>query len=504
MSEAPTRNDRLPPPVIVWLRRDLRIDDNPALVAAAESGGPVIPVYIHDEDTAGRWAVGGAGRWWLGRSLAALAGVLAERGASLVLRRGVAAAVIADLVAETGARAVVWNRCHEPFAVARDAAIAEALAARGIAVRAFDAALLHDPGRVATRSGGPFQSFAQFWRECQSLPPPGPPLAAPARFTGPERLVLSEELVALGLAPSRPDWAEGLASAWSPGSVSAVARLEEFIDRRLAAYHLTRNDPDRGGTSRLSPHLGVGEISPRQVVHAIHTRGEGLPAEPFLRELYWREFSYHLLHHRPDMPDVPLRPEFADFPWAEDSEESESLARWTAGRTGYPIVDAGMRALWHTGWMHNRARLIVASFLVKDLLLPWQLGEAWFWESLVDADLAVNAVNWQWVAGCGVDAAPYFRIFNPVLQGEKFDPRGRYVRRWLPELEHMPDMFIHRPWEAPPAVLAKAGVVLDRDYPRPIVDHALARRRALSAYQQALRQTPPHPTLSPEEGERAF
>lgn len=485
MSKTAANDDRRSSPTVVWLRQDLRIHDNPALLEAAAAGGPVIPLYVHDDRTPGRWAIGGAAKWWLARSLEDLGARLAALGSPLVLRQGVAERVVAEVVAETGAGAVFWNRCYEPFAIARDAAITAALTERGVVARSFNAALLHEPWEIATQGGGPFHVFGHFLKHCQLLPPPGAPLPAPDCLVAPLSPTRGESLAALNLEPSEPGKADHLASAWTPGSDAASARLDTFIDRKLATYHQGRNDPDRDGTSRLSPHLRFGEIGPRQIVHALDTRGQAINSEAFVRELYWREFSYHLLYHRPHLPDEPLRPEFAAFPWANDPA---ALAAWSTGRTGFPIIDAGMTELARTGWMHNRVRMVVASFLVKDLLLPWQAGEAFFWDMLVDADLAANAANWQWVAGCGTDAAPYFRIFNPVLQGEKFDPRGRYVRRWLPELRAVPDLFIHRPWEASPATLAAAGLVLGRDYPNPILDHALARRRALSAYQQSVRE----------------
>lgn len=467
-------------PVIVWFRQDLRLTDNPALGAAAQGGRPIVPVYIRDDDAAGRWAPGGAARWWLHGSLESLAAALAGKGASLVLRSGPAADVLQALVAETRASAVYWNRCYEPFAVARDGKIKAALAARGIDAQSFNAALLFEPWTVRTRSGGPHRVFTPFWRACLARPEPARPLPAPTRLASPAGTIRSERLEDWSLRPTRPDWAGGFRATWSPGEAGARARLDAFLASGVSEYKNARDFPGRQGTSRLSPHLHWGEIGPRQVWHAVRAAaGADAGAETLLTELGWREFSASLLHHFPALPEEPLRPEFARFAWAPDRR---ALSAWQRGRTGYPIVDAGLRELWATGWMHNRVRMIAASFLVKHLLQPWQDGAAWFWDTLVDADLASNAAGWQWVAGCGADAAPFFRIFNPVLQGEKFDPAGAYVRRWVPELARLPDAVLHKPWTAPAGVLADAGVALGRTYPRPVVEHGAARARALAAF----------------------
>jgi deoxyribodipyrimidine photo-lyase len=471
-------------PVIVWFRQDLRLHDNPALAAAAERG-PVVPVYILDDESAGSWRMGGASRRWLHHSLAALGRDLGRHGAPLVLRRGDAGPALARLIAETGARAVYWNRCYEPRVIARDQTIKHALKERGLEARSFNAALLAEPWTVKTREGNPFRVFTPFWRALREQASPAAPLPAPARLTaGPS--VASEALDVWRLLPRTPDWAAGLRAAWAPGEAGARRRLALFLDEALAGYGDGRDRPGRDGTSRLSPHLHFGEIGPRQVWQAIMHRMDAQPAcasgaESYLRELGWREFSYHLLHQFPELPEAPLRAAFARFPWREAPED---LARWQRGLTGFPIVDAGMRELWATGWMHNRVRMIVASFLVKDLLIPWQQGAAWFWDTLVDADLANNAASWQWVAGCGADAAPYFRVFNPALQGAKFDPDGDYVRRWCPELAHLPNAWIHRPAEAPADILSAAGVLPGRDYPAPMIDHKRARERALACYKE--------------------
>jgi deoxyribodipyrimidine photo-lyase len=476
--------DQTREPVIFWFRNDLRLADNPGLVAAARSGRPLVALYILDGHAPGRWRPGDASRWWLHHSLHSLAGSIAARGGTLVLRRGEAARVLAAVIRETGARALCWGRDYEPFAMARDRAIERNLKARGLDVRSFDGSLLHEPGTMRNRQGEPFRIYSAFWRACRATADPAPPIDAPGRFS-PGPPIASDDLRSWRLLPSRPNWAKGFEPVWQPGEAGARQRLIQFLDTRAVDYARHRDRPDLDGTSRLSPHLRFGEISVRQVWHAIRAAEAAgclpLPAvEKFLAELGWREFARHLLHFHPTMPEAPLRAEFAAFPWQSDPGH---LTAWRQGRTGYPIVDAGMRELWTTGWMHNRVRMIVASFLIKHLLLPWQAGEAWFWDTLVDADLASNAMNWQWVAGSGADAAPYFRIFNPVAQGEKFDPGGAYVRRWVPELGSLPDAFIHKPWLAPETVRQEAGVVLGKTYPCPVVDHIAALSRALAAFQ---------------------
>ena len=467
-------------PSIVWFRQDLRLADNPALCMAAERGQPILPVYILDDETPGSWSPGGAARWWLHGSLTALTKELNAAGLPLILRRGPAQRVIESLVEEAGAEAVYWNRCYEPFAIERDKAIKAALRDRGCTVESGSAALMFEPWTVKTKSGGPFKVFTPFWKALLNLDDPPAPLRVPENMA-PAAATDSASPDDWDLLPSAPDWADGLRAAWTPGESAARAKVESFIETTLAGYEQGRDRPGLTATSRLSPHLHWGEISPRQVWHAVrHGVGGGAspdgPALAYLRELGWREFSYHLLYHWPDLPERPWKRDFANFAWADDRPAFEA---WARGRTGYPIVDAGMRELWTTGWMHNRVRMIVASFLVKDLLVPWQRGAAWFWDTLVDADLANNSASWQWVSGCGADAAPFFRIFNPVLQGQKFDPDGAYVRHWVPEIASLPDSLIHKPWEAPSDALAAAGIRLDETYPRPIVDHGEARKRAL-------------------------
>lgn len=471
-------------PALVWFRLDLRLSDNPALLAAVRRGGPVIPVFVWAPEEEGDWPPGGASRWWLHQSLKALAADLEHRGARLILRRGPTLGTLLELARSTGASAVHWNRRYEPALVARDTRLKAALQGAGLEVASFNSALLFEPWTVTNQAGKPFQVFTPYWRHCLGQAEPPPPQPPPASWPAPARWPRSEPLAALELEP-RVDWAAGLRAAWTPGEAGALAALRRFVEHGFADYTEQRNRPDLPGTSRLSPHLHFGELGPRQVWHALKAeaarRGWAADAwrrSPFLAELGWREFAHHLLFHFPHTPDQPLRPEFAHFPWRK---HPAALRAWQRGRTGYPIVDAGMRELWSTGWMHNRVRMIVASFLVKDLLVDWREGARWFWDTLVDADLASNTLGWQWTAGCGADAAPFFRIFNPTLQGQKFDPHGDYVRRWVPELARLPAEWMHQPSAAPAEVLARAGGELGVHYPRPIVSHAIAREVALEA-----------------------
>ena len=468
---------------IVWFRQDLRLQDNPALAAAIARGGPVIPVYILDESGEGDWPPGGASRWWLHHSLAALGAALRERGSRLVLARGASGAVLAGLIKATGATAVHWNRRYEPAVIARDK---ELKAGLGVEAKSFNAALLFEPHTVQNKAGGPFQVFTPFWKHCLALAVEEPVKLAAGPLPAPAKWPRSDELKDFGLLPTIK-WDTGFAAAWVPGEPGAQARLRKFVGGAMTDYADQRNRPDLDGTSALSPYLHFGELGPRQVWAAVKASAKGSGVFPpsrgaqvFLSEVGWREFAHHLLYHFPRTPAEPLRADFAAFPWQRNAGQ---LKAWQRGLTGYPIVDAGMRQLWATGWMHNRVRMIVASFLVKHLRLSWQEGAAWFWDTLVDADLASNTLGWQWTAGCGADAAPYFRIFNPILQGLKFDPDGAYVRRWVPELAKLPGEYLHKPWEAPMDVLAEAGITLGRQYPHPVVDHAEAREAALAALQ---------------------
>jgi len=466
-------------PTLVWFRRDLRLADNAALAVAHARGAAVIPVFVWAPEEDGPWPAGGASRWWLHHSLGRLDGELRGAGVPLIIRRGSAGDELPRLAHQTGATHLFWNRLYEPAAIEAEGRVEAAARAAGLQTSSFEGGLLFAPAAIRTAEGRPFQVFTPFWRACSALGPPPPPVAAPRRLRGPQTWPSSLPLDALDLLP-RIDWAAEIRAVWTPGEAAARARSREFARQGVDEYARDRDWPARSGVSRLSPHLHFGEISPRQAWHDAGSRAvDPGAAEAFQRELGWREFAHHLLFHFPRTPAEPLRARFGSFAWADSPGD---LRAWQRGQTGYPVVDAGMRQLWQTGWMHNRVRMIVASFLVKDLLLPWQQGAAWFWDTLVDADLANNTLNWQWSAGCGADAAPFFRIFNPALQGKKFDPDGDFVRQFVPELRGLPARFIHEPWRAPRAELTRAGVELGGSYPEPIVDHAWARRRALDAF----------------------
>jgi deoxyribodipyrimidine photo-lyase len=456
-------------PAIIWLRQDLRLEDNPALQAAANH--PLIAVYIWDEKDP--WSPGGASRWWLYKSLHSLRRSFEERGVQLIFRRGSPLQVLNDLVTETKACAIYWNRCYEPYSLSRDQEIKTYLNKAGIPCESFKGSLLIDPWKIESNTKGPYQIFTSFWNVLKNFrfhkPLPVPDLQ------GWKSPVDSDSIEDWGLHPTL--WGQGLEKTWQPGEKGASEKLNHFLNNGIKDYVNKRDYPSEDSTSHLSPYLHWGELSPTQIWYQA-SLFHGADSLPFLRQLGWREFSYHLLFHFPKLPLNPMRSSFANFPWETNSQ---ALEAWQRGKTGYPLVDAGMRELWHTGGMHNRVRMVVGSFLVKDLLLPWQKGQEWFWDTLVDADLANNAVSWQWVAGCGVDTAPYFRILNPSIQSQKFDPNGTYIKTWVPELQALDSPYIHSPWEAPADILEKAGVQLGGTYPFPIVDHALARKRALEA-----------------------
>ncbi|MFT4603422.1 MAG: deoxyribodipyrimidine photo-lyase [Rhodothermales bacterium] len=448
-------------PVIVWFENDLRLADHGALAAAAASGAPVIPLFVWDGGKG--WAEGAASRWWLHHSLTAFRDALAWSGLSLVVRQGDPADVVPVLARETDAESVAWLERPDPTRSKRDDRITERLTQDGRQVGRYGGALLHDPERVQTGSGGPYKVFTPFHNRFRQMVEVAQPLDAPVFSPGQATPDLVTQAVGeLGLLPTIR-WDDGLAAAWAPGERGALVQMQ---DLELSGYAEQRDIPSVDGTSRLSPHLHFGEVSPRQVWHAAG------PIAPYRRQLVWRDFAHHLLHHFPKTREAPLRKEFRDFPWLQDAD---ALRRWQRGQTGYPIVDAGMRQLWETGWMHNRVRMVVASFLTKHLLHSWLDGQAWFNDTLVDADLASNVFGWQWAGGCGADAQPFFRIFNPMTQGKKFDSQGIYVRRWIPEIAHLPSKVIHEPWTAD---------VIPGDYPSPMVDHKTARERALAAYKK--------------------
>ena len=413
---------------IVWFRDDLRVHDNPALSTAIERGGAVVALYVLDEESAGIRPLGGAARWWLHHSLESLACGLGDLGVQLVLRRGEAQRVVHELVAQTGAEAVLWNRRYSLPERTVDTDLKSRLRAEGTDVASFAASLLHEPWSVTTGTGSHYSVFTPFWRACLSRPTPRLPLPAPLEAAAETASVPSDDLADWRLLPRAPDWSRGLAEAWEPGEPAARRQLVEFVRGGLADYDRARDEPGLEGTSRLSPRLRWGELSPFTVWHeAVAADGGGR----FLTELGWREFAWHTLDRFPDLATKNLRAEFDSFPWPPPDEYA--LAAWRSGQTGVPLVDAGMRELWTTGHMHNRVRMVVASFLVKNLLIDWRVGEEWFWDTLVDADAASNPFNWQWVAGSGADAAPYFRVFNPMLQAEKFDPHRTYIDRWAPD-----------------------------------------------------------------------
>jgi len=468
---------------IVWLRRDLRIADNPALARAAEVAERVVPVYIHAPDEEAPWQPGGASRWWLHHSLAALDASLHQGGSGLLIAVGESLAELRRVAAAAGAHQVFWNRLYDPWAVRRDAAIKQALRAEGYRCESFNAGLLLEPWEITNTTGDPYRVFSAFWRKAlprlAAIDARPTPSVLPPTVDGLDGL----NLQALDLLP-RIRWESGLAEQWRPGEAAAEERARVFLSGPVGHYPDERDLPARPGTSRLSPHLHFGEIGPRQVLALARAAGHDPitgPAGELIRELGWREFAHHLLYHYPHTTETPLDPRFTNFPWRSEHAD-ELLAAWQRGRTGIPLVDAGMRELWHTGFMHNRVRMVVASLLTKNLRLPWQEGARWFWDTLVDADLANNTLGWQWTAGCGADAAPYFRVFNPVRQGERFDPEGEYVRGWCPELARLPGRYVHQPWTAPPAVLSAAGLTLGQDYPAAIVDLDASRKVALAAW----------------------
>jgi deoxyribodipyrimidine photo-lyase len=467
------------PTTLVWLRQDLRLSDNPALFHAAQRGA-VLPVFIWDESPP--WTPGGASRWWLHHALASLQKDLQQQGSNLLIAQGQASQIIPQLLQTFKADAVYWNRRYAAHQIAEDKALKQQLRDNGIEVKSFNASLLHEPWDIKTLQEDCYKVFTPFWKRClqrgistETLPsPPLTPVAAIEKH--------SLKLADLQLLPQKPDWAAGLRQKWQVSESAAQQRLETFCATQLSHYADARDFPAQAVTSELSPYLQWGQISPRQIYQhsAAVTDPSSYALQRFHAELGWREFSYHLLFHFPTLPEQAFKPAFNQFAWATDAAK---LQAWQRGQTGYPLVDAGMRQLWHSGIMHNRVRMVVASFLTKHLRIAWQEGETWFWDTLVDADLASNAASWQWVAGCGADAAPYFRIFNPIMQSEKFDAQGDYLRTWLPELRNLPAKLMHTPWLLTPTQMQQYGVMIGRDYPAPIVDHSTARDAALSAYE---------------------
>ena len=471
---------------IVWFRRDLRVQDNPALNAALEQarelGGTVLPVYIHAPQEEGDWSPGGAARWWQHQALASLQEALEKLGLSLLIRRGDSQQELLSITTGAGAVSVHWNRRYEPAIIKRDSGIKKTLQEAGLEVKSHNAALLWEPPSIKNGSGLPYRVFTPFWKYCLTQPTTAPyqlPQGRPICETERQQRLSGLSLSELELTP-KLNWADEFKNHWDPTLAGAHEALALFTEDTVRGYGERRDIPGVQGTSRLSPYLQSGQLGPRQIWASVHQSGaaNSNDGHKFLSEIAWREFAYHLLYHFPETPHKALNRAYQNFPW---EPQTEHMKAWQQGLTGYPIVDAGMRELWHTGWMHNRVRMIVGSFLVKHLLQPWQSGARWFWDTLVDADLASNTMGWQWIAGCGADAAPYFRIFNPMLQGAKFDADGSYVRTWIPEIAKLPDSVIHTPWEASAAQLAAAGITLGKTYPRPVVDHKFGRERALGA-----------------------
>lgn len=478
-----------PDVAIHWFRNDLRLDDNPGLLAARDGAKHILPLFIDETDPTLR-PRGAASGWFLHHALAELDRSLQSKGSQLLILRGESRRLVPALARTSGAGRVTWNRRYGEAERALDAEIKSDLRDSGVDAQSFNGHLLYEPMEIRSQAGGPMRVFTPFWKACRAARQPAPPLPAPSDLppfpiirNGPDALTLE----ALELLPTKPDWAGGLRATWKPGETGARERLDAFLHGGLDGYAEDRNRPDLPSTSMLSPHLAIGDISIRRIWQVTElaretgeTRAGSKDVEKFFSELGWREFAYHLLFHYPRLGSENYQSKFDAFPWRDDPE---GITSWQKGLTGYPIVDAGMRQLWQTGFMHNRVRMIVASFLIKHLLIDWRAGEKWFWDTLCDADPANNAASWQWVAGSGADAAPYFRIFNPITQGEKFDPNGDFVRNFVPELARLPTEFLHRPWEAPGPVLARAGIRLGETYPSPIVVHERARDRALAAFQ---------------------
>lgn len=475
-------------PVVIWFRDDLRLSDHPALLAAVETGQPVIPIYIFDEQSPAIRKLGGASRWWLHYSLARLDQALRAKGTPLRILRGPALEIIQRVVSDWHVDKLFWSRRYGAAEIAVDSAIKTWCKNHSIVCESYNSALLVEPWTVTTQAGQPMKVFTPFWKNARARSEPDLPLPAPQSIKAAPvpTCELECHLDSLALLPQKPDWALGFAPHWQPGEAGAQQRLIDFLDHGIKGYGEDRNRPDRDNVSRLSPYLRFGNISPRQIWHVtLNRKAAGLcqatdrDLTVFQSELGWREFSYHLLYHTPELATKNFQSRFDEFPWRQDDM---ALKAWQKGLTGYPIVDAGMRQLWQTGWMHNRVRMVAASFLIKHLMIDWRMGEDWFWDTLLDADAASNSASWQWVAGSGADAAPYFRIFNPVLQGERFDSQGDYVRQFVPELARLPKEWIHKPWTAPSSLLGQYGVTLGQNYPLPLIDHKTGRDRALAAF----------------------
>ncbi len=467
-------------PLLLWFRQDLRLHDNPALQAALTDADRIIPIYIHDDNTA--WSPGAASRWWLHHSLTALAETLKQLGSRLIIRCGDSTPVLQQLIDETGADAVYCNRIYEPARLKQDIQRHRQLKERGINFSVYQGNLLREPDTVRNQSGQPYKVFTPFYKCYLREGWDHQTCNRPKQLPGVSTRIKSDKLANLNLLP-KIKWDHGFYEHWQPGEAGAWKQLHRFLRNDLADYHQARDIPSLQGTSRLSPHLHFGEISVRAILAELDRQNLRHQGEGFIRELIWRDFAHSVLFHFPRTTDKPFDERFNHFKW---KTSKKLLQAWQQGRTGYPIVDAGMRELWHTGTMHNRVRMIVASFLTKNGMVHWKEGAKWFWDTLVDADLAANSMNWQWVAGCGVDAAPYFRIFNPVTQSQKFDKQGLYIRQWVPELADLPNKHIHEPWKVPEDVQQETGCIIGKDYPEPILDLKATRDAALQAYKQRI------------------
>ena len=462
---------------VVWFNRDLRLSDNEAFSFACSLGVPVIPLYLSGAELLSKPKIGAASRWWLHESLQSLDLSLKDSGSRLIVHSGVPQTAILDVVREANVSIVVWNKCYDPQTAEVQSSIRTELEKANVRVKLFKGDVFLEPDQILNGTGRPYKVFTPFWKACLQKGFETSVKECPAEIASPVEWPSSVGIDQIRIK-SAQRWSEKLHDAWIPGEKQGHSMLETFVSSAMNLYSKQRDYPNLFSTSHLSPYLSFGEISPKQILAYVRAKSD-LKPEAFIRQLGWREFSSYLLYHFPRMQNSPLRQEFRNFEWQNDKN---GLSAWQIGATGYPIVDAGMRQLWKTGWMHNRVRMIVASFLVKDLLIDWKLGAAWFWDTLVDADIANNSAGWQWVAGCGADAAPYFRIFNPVLQGNKFDPDGAYVREWVPELKKLPDKYIHSPWTASKEELFESGIIPGETYPHPIIDHSFARDRALSRF----------------------
>lgn len=464
---------------LVWFRNDLRLDDNDAVLWALDNGYIILP-YFHYDKSDDHWAAGGATKWWLHHALKDFANQIHDLGGTLILGDSATPAglELTNTIKKYAVSTVLWNRSYEPAHINRDSLIKASLKEQGLHVQSFNSNLLFEPTKVATKSGTPFKVFTPFWKSLREEKiSPAPPLDKKALKWV---TASSATLESYDLLP-KITWDTGMQSSWAPSRKGALDKITSFLPQKAALYPEHRDRPDLEGTSKLSPYLHFGQIGPRELLISLRAKANPLIENGITRQLFWREFANHLLYHFPHTPTQPLYEKYANFPW---DENEAFLTAWQEGKTGYPIVDAAMRELWHTGWMHNRARMIVGSVLVKHLLQPWQAGASWFWDTLVDANLANNTFGWQWIGGCGADGAPYFRVFNPITQGQKFDKTGEYVRKWCPELAKVPLKYLHCPFDAPPLELAAAGVTLGQNYPYPVVDHATGRKRALGAFQK--------------------